>query len=382
MRFGKIFLASAAAVFIFASCGKSDEQASSLPTTAVSGHMELEYADQFSVDHLENGCSLIETGGEKFLLIPENSEKIEIPNDTTPLYQPLENLYVASSASVDLFDGIDSLDSVKFVSTDRGDWSLPNVAKAMDDEEIAYVGKYRAPDFELLVDEKCGLAVENTMIFHNPDIKEQLEELGIPVIVDHSSYETHPLGRMEWIKLYGLLLGKSDEAEKFFNEKTALFNSVLSADDQDSPRKTVAFFYVSSSGYINVRCPGDYISRMIELAGGEYIIKSDENDGESAASTMNMQPEAFYEAAKDADILIYNSTVDGEYDSIDQLIEKCALLEDFKAVQNGDVWCTEQNMFQQTTGAADMIYDINSILNGTAAERTTYIYRLEQGKNS
>lgn len=382
MRFGKIFLASAAAVFIFASCGKSDEQASSLPTTAVSGHMELEYADQFSVDHLENGCSLIETGGEKFLLIPENSGKIEIPKDTTPLYQPLENLYVASSASVDLFDGIDSLDAVKFVSTDRGDWSLPNVAKAMDDGEIAYVGKYRAPDFELLVDEKCGLAVENTMIFHNPDIKEQLEELGIPVIVDHSSYETHPLGRMEWIKLYGLLLGKSDEAEKFFNEKTALFNSVLSADNQDSPRKTVAFFYVSSSGYINVRRPGDYISRMIELAGGEYIIKSDENDGESAASTMNMQPEAFYEAAKDADILIYNSTVDGEYDSIDQLIEKCALLEDFKAVQNGDVWCTEQNMFQQTTGAADMIYDINSILNGTAAERTTYIYRLEQGKNS
>ena len=382
MRFGKIFLASAAAVFIFASCGKSDEQASSLPTTAVSGHMELEYADQFSVDYLENGCSLIETGGEKFLLIPENSEKIEIPNDTTPLYQPLENIYVASSASVDLFDGIDSLDAVKFVSTDRGDWSLPNVAKAMDDEEIAYVGKYRAPDFELLVDEKCGLAVENTMIFHNPDIKEQLEELGIPVIVDHSSYETHPLGRMEWIKLYGLLLGKSDEAEKFFDEKTAIFNSVLSADNQDSPRKTVAFFYVSSSGYINVRRPGDYISRMIELAGGEYIIKSDENDGESAASTMNMQPEAFYEAAKDADILIYNSTVDGEYDSIDQLTEKCSLLEDFKAVQNGDVWCTEQNMFQQTTGAADMICDINSILNGTAAERTTYIYRLEQGKNS
>lgn len=382
MRFGKIFIASAAAVFIFVSCGKSNEQASNLPTTAVSDHMELEYADQFSVDYLENGCSLIETGGEKFLLIPENSEKIEIPNDTTPLYQPLENIYVASSASVDLFDGIYSLDAVKFVSTDRGDWSLPNVAKAMDDEEIAYVGKYRAPDFELLVDEKCGLAVENTMIFHNPDIKEQLEELGIPVIVDHSSYETHPLGRMEWIKLYGLLLGKSDEAEKFFNEKTALFNSVLSADNQDSPRKTVAFFYVSSSGYINVRRPGDYISRMIELAGGEYIIKSDENDGESAASTMNMQPEAFYEAAKDADILIYNSTVDGEYDSIDQLIEKCALLEDFKAVQNGDVWCTEQNMFQQTTGAADMIYDINSILNGTAAERTTYIYRLEQGKNS
>lgn len=377
MRFSKIIFTFSAALFLLTACGKSDEQSSQLSENSVSGHMELEYADQFSVDYLENGCSLIETGGEKFLLIPENSGEIEILDGIVPLYQPLENLYVASSASVDLFDGIDSLDSVKFVSTDRDDWSLPSVTNAMDNGEIIYAGKYRAPDFELLVDEKCGIAIENTMIYHNPDIKEQLEELGIPVIVDYSSYETHPLGRMEWIKLYGLLLEKSDEADKFFDDKIALFNSVSSADIQGSDRKTAAFFYVSSSGYINVRRPGDYISKMIELAGGEYIIKSEENSEESAVSTMNMQPEAFYEAAKDADILIYNSTVDGSYDSVDQLIEKCALLEDFKAVQNGNVWCTEQNMFQQTTGAVDMICDINSIINETAADRTTYLYRLE-----
>ena len=377
MRFSKRIFTFSAAVFLLTACGKSEEQSSQLSENSVSGHMELEYADQFSVDYLENGCSLIETGGEKFLLIPENSGEIEIPDGIVPLYQPLENLYVASSASVDLFDGIDSLDSVKFVSTDRDDWSLPSVKNAMDNGEIIYAGKYRAPDFELLVDEKCGIAIENTMIYHNPDIKEQLEELGIPVIVDHSSYETHPLGRMEWIKLYGLILEKSDEADKFFDDKIALFNSVSSADIQGSDRKTAAFFYVSSSGYINVRRPGDYISKMIELAGGEYIIKSEENSEESAVSTMNMQPEAFYEAAKDADILIYNSTVDGSYDSVDQLIEKCALLEDFKAVQNGNVWCTEQNMFQQTTGAVDMICDINSIINETAADRTTYLYRLE-----
>lgn len=377
MRYSKIIFVSATALFLLTSCGTAANQISNSPQNMVTGHMELEYADQFSVDYLENGCSLIETGGEKFILIPENSGEIEIPDDVVPLYQPLENLYVASSSSVDLFDGIDSLNAVKFVSTDRDDWSLPSVVNAMDNGEIIYAGKYRAPDFELLIDENCGIAIENTMIYHNPDIEEQLEELGIPVIVDHSSYETHPLGRMEWIKLYGLLLGKSEEADEFFDEKTALFNSLSTADIGDSSRKTVAFFYVSSSGYINVRRPGDYISKMIELAGGEYIIKSSGNEDESSFSTMNMQPEAFYEAAKDADILIYNSTVDGEYDSIDQLIEKCALLEDFKAVQSGSVWCTEQNMFQQTTGAADMICDINGIINGKAADRTTYLYRLE-----
>ena len=42
------------------------------------------------------------------------------------------------------------------------------------------------------------------------DDKEMIEDLGIPVLVDRSSYESNPLGRMEWLKLYGLLLGKED----------------------------------------------------------------------------------------------------------------------------------------------------------------------------
>ena len=47
---------------------------------------------------------------------------------------------------------------------------------------------------------------------------EQLERLGIPVLVETSSYETLPMGRMEWIKLYAALLDKEDEAEALFNE--------------------------------------------------------------------------------------------------------------------------------------------------------------------
>ena len=38
------------------------------------------------------------------------------------------------------------------------------------------------------------------MIYHNPEVKEKLEEFGIPVLVEHSSYESHPLGRTEWVK--------------------------------------------------------------------------------------------------------------------------------------------------------------------------------------
>ena len=41
-----------------------------------------------------------------------------------------------------------------------------------------------------------------------------LEDFDIPVIIEYSSYETHPLGRVEWIKFFGALTGMEEEAEK------------------------------------------------------------------------------------------------------------------------------------------------------------------------
>ena len=114
---------------------------------------------------------------------------------------------------------------------------------------------------------------------------------------------------------------------------------------------------------------------MIELAGGEYVFKNltDEN----ALSTMNIQMEEFYATAKDADYLIYNSAIDGELYTMDEFIEKSSMLKDFKAVKNGDVWCTGKNMFQETTGIADMIVDINSIVNGADGD-LEYIHKLTE----
>ena len=70
-------------------------------------------------------------------------------------------------------------------------------------------------------------------------------------------------------------------------------------------------------------------------------------ENENALSTMNMQMEAFYASVKDADYLIYNSTIDGELKSLNELLAKSVLLADFKAVKEGNVWCTERIFFRK-----------------------------------
>ena len=345
---------------------------------AVVGSMALQYATQFTVDYLSCGGALISVGTEdRFLLLPEG---VDVPQGAEEglvvLRQPLGTLYNAASSAMDFFVQLDSLSRVRFTSTSYKNWGIPEVREALDAGTLVYAGKYSAPDFEMLLGEKCSLAIESTMIYHSPDIKEKLENLGIPVLVERSSYEPHPLGRVELIKLYGLLLGKTAEAEAFYADQLA---QVAQLADIPSGELTVAYFHISTARSVVVRKPGDYLSKMIQLAGGKYIFDELPGQDDSSLSTMNMDMEAFYAGARDADVLIYNSTIDGELNTLDQLLAKSELLGDFKAVQEGNVWCSEHDLFQKSSAAAVMIRELNRILSGDAAgeDQLEFFHRLK-----
>lgn len=341
--------------------------------------MELEYAKQFAVDYYQDDYALVTIADDgKYLIVPEGESVPEdMDKDITVLQQPIQNIYLAASAAMDMFVATDALDAVRFSSLKADGWYIEEAKKAMEDGDIIYAGKYSAPDYEMILNENCGLAIENTMILHTPEVKEQLEKFGIHVLVDYSSYEPEPLGRTEWVKLYGLLTGHEVQADKAFAEEKSAFEEVKNsvADEAAQEPKTVAFFYITSNGQANVRKSADYLPKMIELAGGRYIFDSlgDEDD---ATSTMSMQMEEFYAGAKDADYIIYNSTIEGELSSVDDLLAKSPLFEKFKAVQEGHVYCTSKNLYQSTMSLGTITSDIRRMLTGDDAD-LTYIYKLE-----
>lgn len=359
--------------FDSATLEKADEQ----KNAESQGSLNLLYANQFSVDYYEGGYAMIavkDTG--RYFVVPEGKTAPQgLPEDVTVIQKPLKNIYLVATSSMDLFRSLDGVEQITLSGTDASGWYIEEARQAMESGQMFYAGKYNAPDYELILSKECDLAVESTMIYHSPEVKEQLEKLGIPVLVERSSYESHPLGRMEWLKLYGVLLGKEELAQSCFEQQMKQLEDVMG---QPATGKTVAFFYISPNGYVNVRKSGDYVAKMIELAGGSYVPgQLTEND--NALSTMNMQMEAFYAAAKDADYIIYNSTIDGELSSVEQLLSKSSLLADFKAVKEGNVWCTGKNLFQETMGLGEMILDIHRMLtveNPDPAEMT-YLHPLQ-----
>ena len=354
---------------------ESDSEAPVFPGLTWDHALPLSYADQFSVDYYEGGYKLFAIEGDgEFLLVPDGEEAPEdLPDDITVLSHTPKSIYLVATSAMDFFCGLDALDHISLSGTNADGWYIDKAKTALEDGSIAFAGKYSAPDYEQILAAGCDLAIESTMIYHKPEVKEKLEELGIPVLVEHSSYESHPLGRTEWVKLYGALLGKEDEAEALFEEQASQLKSL---ENTENTGKTVAFFYINSMGAANVRKAGDYVSKMIDLAGGQYIFK-DLGADEEGQSTMNMGMEDFYAGAKDADYIIYNSTIDGELKSLDELLKKSALLKDFKAVKEGNVWCLTKSMFQETTCLGDVIMDMHQILTEEDPQGLTYLYRLE-----
>ena len=346
------------------------------------GSMELKYADQFSVDYYDDGISVVRVEDGLDYLVTDGSGELpdwlseEDIKGMTVINAPARKVYNAASSAMDLIDAAGAIDSVVMTSTQESDWSIDRIRKLVGDGTIRYIGKYRSPDYEALVEDDVDLAIESTMIYHNPQVKEAIEELGIPVLVERSSYESEPLGRVEWIKLYGLLFGKEDEAQAFFDESEAKLKAVDKEAVKEAP--SVAFFSVNSNSSVVVRKPGDYVTKMIETAGGTYALDGITDDEDNALSTMNMQMEAFYDKAVDADILIYNSTIEGGLGSISDLTALSDEFNDFAALKNGSVWCTDASTFQKTTGAADMITEMNRIFAGAADDSgMEYFHKLK-----
>lgn len=349
------------------------EGAPQIPGLTFVSETPLEYAQGFHLYRYEGGYTLIsvENGGN-FLVVPEDGQVPQgLDDGITVLQQPLDRIYLAATSAMSLFAAVDAVDHIRLTGTRASGWYIDAAVEAMNAGTILFAGKYSEPDYELMIGQNCDLAIESTMIYHTPKVKEMIEALEIPVLVDRSSYEPHPLGRTEWIKLYAVLVDREEAAAAFFDSQAAVIREL---ENFQSTGKTVAFFAVNSDGSVVIRKPTDYIPKMIALAGGRYAFEDLVTD--QSATSISITMENFYATAADADVLIYNASISEPISTIDELLAKDALFADFKGVREGNVWCTGKTFYQATDIVGEMIRDIHLVLTGGDESQMTFLTRV------
>ncbi len=334
--------------------------------------MELAYAKCFSVDYYKGGYKLAKlSNGTKMLIVPE---KMKIPANleegTIVLQQPINNILVSSTPVTSLINAVGKLDAISLTTYDVDSWYIDSVKQALTDGKMTYIGNYKEPDFEKITASGTKFAIFSTML--TEDVAAQLKQLGVEVMLDMSADEEHPLGRVEWAKLYGAMFNCEEKAEEVFNAQKANIDRISQLEETG---KSVAVFYITSKGVLYARNADDYISKMIDLAGGQYAL-SDVGVGESGTTKMEM--EAFYEKAKDADYIVYIWSLGGKPATLSDFLSRAEVLADMKAVQNGNVWCTTPDFFQIQNTIGDMVSDLRGMMEADAStDELTYLFRLK-----
>lgn len=332
------------------------------------------YADCYAIHRYEGGYAVISVyDGRNYLIVPQGKD---VPGDgikdMTIIRKPVDKIYLAASSAMCQFDSLDAVDRISLSGIEKDNWYVDSAKEKMEAGTLEYGGKYSAPDYEMIVSKDIGLAIESTMILHTPKVMEKLEKLGVPVLVDRSSYESDPFGRCEWIKVYGLLTDKEEEARSAFDEQVSLGKAF---EDAEKSGKKIAFFSINAKHIVYTRGGDDYFSKMVEKAGGEYLAPTDV-DSKGHSSYLSVSMEAFYDYAKDADILIYNSTIEDCPDSLEALKAEDAIFEDFAAVKSGNVWLTDKSLYQFTDRTGNIIRDLGGIVDGEATD-TEFFHKLK-----
>ena len=364
----------------------SEEKAPVIDGLTFMSKDENAYAECFAIYRYENGYAVLSVDdGRRYLIVPEGGAipegtdgqgggavlKDEDGQELIVLQQPLDRIYLAASAAMCQFDEIGAVRDVILSGLERDDWYIESAREAMDEGTLSYGGKYSEPDYEKIIEAGVNLAVESTMILHAPKVQEKLELLGIPVFIDRSSYESEPLGRAEWVRVYGLLTGREEEAAQAFDEQKGYAEALAPVPEEDN--RSIAVFSINAARQVVTRSREGYLGKMVEIAGGK--LSTPVSDSSLATETVSM--ESFYASAEDADILIYNASIEDAPEDLEQLCGKDSILTQFRAVSEGNVWCMRSSLYQNANRTGAILRDLHAIVTGEAGDETEFFYRLK-----
>lgn len=334
--------------------------------------MELEYAKCFSVDYYKGGYKIAKTvDGTTMLVVPEGmSVPADAPEDAIVLQQPVSNLLVSSTPVTSLINAVGALDAISLTTYDVDSWYIDEVIDAMNAGKLTYIGEHKEPDYEKITASGATVAFWSTML--TDEVKAQVEQLGLSIVLDSSAEEDHPLARVEWAKLYGAIFNCEEKANEVFGTQKAYIDEIAKLEDSG---KSVAIFYITSKGKLYARNADDYMAKMVDLAGGAYALP---DVGVGEVGTINMEMEAFYDKAKDADYIIYVWNLGGKPETLDDFLSRSEVLAEMAAVKNGNVWCTTPDFFQIQDTIGAMINDIHLMFESDAnTDALTYLRRLK-----
>ena len=268
---------------------KSGAENETAATGQTAAGLSGQYAEFFSVK--DNGGRIKELTvrntwdekgkDEKYILVPRDCTEI-LSGNPNALPYPIESVVCMSSSHVAYLSALDETECIKAISGTRFIYN-DKVLKLIKEEKIADIGSETSPNYERIMALKPDLVVTYVIGASDNSHIDILKKLGIKVLTIGDYLENSPLGKMEYVRLFGYLTDKTALADSLFKAKCAEYISIKTKVDESikdaDPAPVLVNMPYKGAWYI----PGErsYISQLVRDAGG-VILGSKQGEHQSA----------------------------------------------------------------------------------------------------
>ena len=269
-------------VLLFISCQPKSTDDTSIDQSFT--EIPMDYATGFQIFWSENNIYEIiinrpyqnAKDSLHYLLVPSGAEVPPHSANVTLIRTPIERIVCTSTTHIPLLDYLDVTQTlVGFPTPDY--ISSEKMRKEIDAGHVKDLGVDKSLNIEMLLELDPDMVMTYSISGNDP-VTRQLRDLGIPVLINGEYLEEHPLGRVEWIRLAGLLFNKLEESDSVFRMIRSNYDKMraLVSEVQDRPSAFSGVMY-GDTWFL----PGgrNYAAKMMEDAGINYLWRNNDSPG-------------------------------------------------------------------------------------------------------
>ncbi|MBQ8773894.1 MAG: ABC transporter substrate-binding protein [Muribaculaceae bacterium] len=263
-----------------------------------------------------------------YLLVPEDADVSldELPSGIV-VKVPLTSTIVYSSVHAGVIDEMGCAKAISGV-VDAEYYKLPSIVSGLRSGKVIDVGSSMSPSIEQII------ALNPEAILASPFQNAghgAVEKLGIPIIECADYMEPMPLGRAEWIKLFGELYDCREVADSIFESVKRSYETIKAGVAGKVSRRPKVVTEQMIDGVWYQPGGASYMAQMLRDAGADYPWSNNSSTG-----SVQLDFGAVYDKAADADFWLIK-TFNRDLTLI-ELEQNYPLNSKIKAFHNGGVY--------------------------------------------
>jgi iron complex transport system substrate-binding protein len=252
-------------------------------------------------------------------------EKSDFKNNI--IHVPIEKIVVTSTTHIPMVELLNEEEAIlgfphaKYVSSEK-------TRILIDAGKIIEIGKENALNTEILLDLNPELVVGYSVSSADKSLT-TVKKSGINVIYNGDWLEETPLGRAEWIKFFGVLFDKEEQAGRIFKEIEYNYVAAKSIAMKAKVKPTVLSGAIMSKDIWNLPAGESFVANYLKDANLEYLWGDSEGKG-----SLSLSFESVFEKGKNADFWI----APGYFSSKEQLLSSNQMYAEFNAFKNDKIY--------------------------------------------